>query len=246
MSDEIEVVAGRFAATDDVVGVYDNEILKAYRRFNAVGMQGDAIPRKYKHLILIAVNASIATMNIKAMTHHMEQALLMGTTIEEIIETLELASVLGIHSCSSGLPILLEELDAAGIGPDRVLDSNSAEIKERFVEGRGWWSDFLETMVLLQPDLLDAYVEYSTVPWIKASIPPKYKELIYIAIDSQTTHIYESGLRSHIQNALKHGATADEIAEVFTLISPIGFATMQVGIAALAKLEKGRIDGSKA
>ena len=39
--------------------------------------------------------------------------------------------------------------------------------------------------------------------------------MIYIAIDASTTHMYEPGLKVHIRNALKYGATKAEIMEVY-------------------------------
>ena len=39
-------------------------------------------------------------------------ALGYGATREEVLEVIELASVIGIHSCTVGVPILLDELAA--------------------------------------------------------------------------------------------------------------------------------------
>ena len=46
-----------------------------------------------------------------------QNAIGYGATREEILEVIELASVIGIHSCTVGVPILVEEL-AAGERPD--------------------------------------------------------------------------------------------------------------------------------
>ena len=56
---------------------------------------------------------------------------------------------------------------------------------------------------------------------------------MYIAIDAATTHLYEPGLRIHIQNALKLGATTEEIMEVFQLTSVLGMHTCTVGVPIL-------------
>ena len=45
---------------------------------------------------------------------HIKNAIGYGATREEILEVMELASVIGIHSCTVGVPILVEELAAAG------------------------------------------------------------------------------------------------------------------------------------
>ncbi len=70
------------------------------------------------------------------------------------------------------------------------------------------------------------------------------RELIYIAIDSATTHLYEPGLRVHIQNALKYGATVHEIMEVYQLTSVLGIHTVTFGmphlIDELKRAEEGK------
>ena len=212
----------------------DPALAAAFRRYRAAGWTLGPLDAKTKELILLAVNASATHLHLPAMRFHMERACRAGATPDEILEILELTSVIGIHTCTMGLPVLFEELAAAGLEVPGTLDPRQEAIKARFVEGRGWWSDFLEQMLILAPELLAAYVDYSTVPWKRGAIAPKIKELVYIAIDSQTTHLYETGTRSHIRNALKLGATAAEITQVFALISGLGFHTMTVGVPLLA------------
>jgi alkylhydroperoxidase/carboxymuconolactone decarboxylase family protein YurZ len=46
------------------------------------------------------------------MRFHMRRALRIGVPVGEIVEVLQLASVLGIHTCSMGMPILRDEAEA--------------------------------------------------------------------------------------------------------------------------------------
>ena len=74
------------------------------------------------------------------------------------------------------------------------------------------------------------------------SAEPKVKELIYVAITSSTTHLFEPGIAVHAQNALEHGATIDEIMEVFQLTSVLGIHTLTVGMPVLMEeLERAGI-----
>lgn len=41
---------------------------------------------------------------------HIRNALKYGATVEEILEVLEMISALGIHSCTFGIPILMDEI----------------------------------------------------------------------------------------------------------------------------------------
>jgi alkylhydroperoxidase/carboxymuconolactone decarboxylase family protein YurZ len=47
---------------------------------------------------------------------------------------------------------------------------------------------------------------------------------VYIAIDCATTQLYVPGLKLHIRNAVKLGATPEEVMEVFELASLMGSA----------------------
>jgi len=57
---------------------------------------------------------------------------------------------------------------------------------------------------------------------------------MYIAIDCAITHMYETGLRIHIRNALKFGATREEILEVFEIAAVLGASTYVAGMQAMS------------
>ena len=54
------------------------------------------------------------TSSCPGIRQHIKQAIGYGATAAEIMEVLELTSTLGIHACNIGVPILVEELAAAG------------------------------------------------------------------------------------------------------------------------------------
>ena len=75
------------------------------------------LPRKTVELIGVALNAACTNLNPDGTRRHIRAALRAGASREEILMVLKMASVLAIHSCSLGAPILLEEAKAAGIKP---------------------------------------------------------------------------------------------------------------------------------
>jgi len=113
------------------------------------------------------------------------------------------------------------------------LSPDRQELKRKFIEERGYWAEFWDGFLALDPELFEAYLEFSTVPWKKGHLEPKIKELIYIAIDAATTHLYEPGLRIHIRNAFNYGATTEEIMEVYELVSVLGMHTVTTGVPVL-------------
>ena len=139
------------------------------------------------------------------------------------MEVLELTSTLGIHAANIGVPLLLEVLTEEGIrtGP-KPLDERQEKIKAEFTENRGYWHSFWDGLLEIDPDLFEAYTEFSSVPWRTGVLEPKVKELIYTAFDASATHLYVPGLKLHMRNAVRYGATQEEIMEVLEIVSVIG------------------------
>ena len=125
-----------------------------------------------------------------------------------------------------------------------AAEDRKARIKQDFIDARGYWSRGWDPLLDIAPDYFEAYAKLSSVPWRTDLLSPKVKELLYIAIDSSTTHMYEPGLRVHIRNALRHGATRDEIMEVYQLTSSLGAHSVLMGVPALldAMKKTGRHD----
>ncbi|MFT4210508.1 MAG: carboxymuconolactone decarboxylase family protein [Microbacterium sp.] len=109
-----------------------------------------------------------------------------------------------------------------------------AEIRAAFTAERGFWAPSFETMLQHDPEFVAAYLDFSATPWRTGPLSPKVKELVYIAIDAATTHLHAAGAASHVRAALRHGATADEIAAVLELASLIGLQSIDLGTAILA------------
>lgn len=196
-----------------------------------------ALEPRIRELLAIAINASTTQLYLPGVRLHIRNALRCGATREEIMEVLQLTSVLGIHTCTLGVPILIEELLAFGGKPDFVQelmsDPRRQKLKLDFTNKRGYWRDFWENLLALDPDFFEVFLEFSSAPWINGPLPPKIKEFVYIAIDSSTTHLFGLGLRLHIQNALHYGASKDELMEILKLTSAQGMNACAVGIPIL-------------
>ena len=148
---------------------------------------------------------------------------------------LELTATLGIHACNIGVPILVEELAAAGQPIEEELSERQLALKADFTEKRGYWHQFWDEILMLDPDFFEAYTQFSSVPWVTGVLEPKVKELIYTAFDVSATHLYAPGLRLHIKNAIGYGATREEILEVMELASVIGIHSCTVGVPILVE-----------
>ncbi len=212
----------------------DPAFLRAYLNLSAVPWKKNYLDAKTKELMYIAVDAAATHLYVPGIRHHIAAALRHGATMEEIMEVLELASTLGIHAMNIGVPILVEVLVEKGLrtGP-ADLTSYQEELKADFTKTRGYWHVFWNEMLELDPEMFAAYIEFSAVPWRSGTLSPKVKELVYIAFDTASTHLYVKGLKLHIENALDHGATAQEILEVMEISSVLGMQATEVAVPIL-------------
>jgi alkylhydroperoxidase/carboxymuconolactone decarboxylase family protein YurZ len=216
----------------------DPVFFETFLRFSATPVESGRLDPKLRELVLVAVNASTTHLHEPALRIHIRQALLAGATREEIVEVFQLTTTIGIHALAVGVPALLGEAEAAGRKselPSGKLSEELSRLKEKFIASRGYWTPFWEQVLQLDARLFEAYADLSSVPWRNGPLSPKVKELIYIAIDAATTHLFEPGIRVHMKNALQHGATVREIMDVLALVSVLGIHTCTVGLPILAQ-----------
>jgi alkylhydroperoxidase/carboxymuconolactone decarboxylase family protein YurZ len=162
-------------------------------------------------------------MYLPGVRQHVQAALRLGVTPQEIMEVLELSATLGIHAMNIGVPILVDVMREKGLRTEPApLTARQEEIKDEFVRNRGYWNPFWDDILELDPELMSTYTEFSSIPWRSGTLEPKVKEFVYIAFDTAATHLYTSGLRAHIENALGYGATPQEILEVMEIASVLG------------------------
>jgi alkylhydroperoxidase/carboxymuconolactone decarboxylase family protein YurZ len=117
--------------------------------------------------------------------------------------------------------------------PTEKSPSERMALRDRFIEERGYWNPFWDGLLQLDPVFFEAYLTFSSVPWRNGVLEPKVKELIYVAIDASTTHLYEPGVRQHIRNALGYGASKEEVMEVLELVSVLGIHACTLGVPVL-------------
>ncbi|MBT3494008.1 MAG: carboxymuconolactone decarboxylase family protein [Rhodospirillaceae bacterium] len=226
---------GYWAKIMDQLLLLSPDYFEAYTELSSVPWKHGVLEPKVKEFMYIAADASTTHLYNAGTRIHMQNALRHGATVDELFEVLQLTASLGIHSCTVGVPILLEELEAAGMLGEEPLDALQIELKEAFTKNRGYWAPFLDGLLRLSPEFFEAYLKISSVPWLTGPLEPKVKEFVYIAIDAATTHLYEPGLRQHIRNAIGHGASKEELMEVLELVTAIGVHTMTDSVPILVK-----------
>jgi alkylhydroperoxidase/carboxymuconolactone decarboxylase family protein YurZ len=191
------------------------------------------LPRKTVELIGIAINAACTNLNPDGTRRHIRAALEAGASREEILMVLKMASMLAIHSCSLGAPILLEEAKAAGVTPSgKPTVATPACDRMRAI---GQWNDAWNPFVELDPVWTDQFMATGGGIYASGLMAPKLIELLSIAFDASYTHMYAPGTRRHIKAALEVGATIEEIMEVLKLCVVQGVQACNMGVPILAE-----------
>ena len=191
------------------------------------------LPRKLIELVGVALNAACTNLNPEGTRRHIRAALQAGATREEILFVLKCASVMSIHSCSLGAPILLEEAKAAGTQPaPRPAAATPACDKMKAI---GQWNTAWDPFYQLDPVWTDEFMATGAGIYGSGVMPAKEVELLSIAFDASYTHMYAPGARRHIHNALQAGATMEEIMEVLKLCVVQGVQACNLGVPILAE-----------
>jgi len=199
------------------------------------------LPRKTVELISLALNAACTNLNPDGTRRHIRAALAAGATRDEILFVLKAGSVMAIHSCSLGAPILLEEAKATGVTPTRKASAATPACDA--MRAIGQWNTAWDPFFELDPTWTDEFFA-TTIPMYKSGvIPPKEVELISIACDASFTHMYAPGTHRHIKAALKLGATMEEIMEVLKLCVVQGIQSCNMGVPILAE-EIAKLSGT--
>lgn len=229
---------GYWASLWDNILVLDPEFFEAYMHYSSAPLKTGALEPKVKELIFIAIDASTTHQHNQGLKVHLGNAKRFGATQAEIMEVYQIASVQGIHTLMLGVPMLIEEMKGMGRGQEvqRQLTPRQIELKQKFTETAGHWSHLLDGILQLAPDFFEAYTGLSAVPYHKQVLPPKIRELIYIAIASSSTSLYGPDLRIHIKAALKHGASIAEIMEAYQCTSVLGIHALTLGVPAMLEV----------
>jgi alkylhydroperoxidase/carboxymuconolactone decarboxylase family protein YurZ len=201
------------------------------------------LPRKEVELIGVALNAACTNLNPDGTRRHIRAALAAGATRDEILLVLKMASVMSIHSCSLGAPILLEEAKAAGVEPTTRSPQPPVTPFCDKMRAAGQWNEAWDPFSALDPVWTDEFMAAGIDIYGSGLLTPKLIELLSIAFDASYTHMYAPGTRRHIKAALKLGVTVEEIMEVLKLCVVQGVQACNLGVPILLEeLERQGID----
>ena len=116
-----------------------------------------------------------------------------------------------------------------------TLSPEQERLKAEYIRARGYWTNWTEGMLRFSPDFLDLYARYGGYAAAHGPLSPRMCELIYVALDASSTHLFESGLRLHMAMAVQQGASPAQVMEVLAMATEQGLGGTRVGVEILAE-----------
>jgi len=234
MGEATDRPAGPWDSPLDTLREWDPKWAEACFKMSTNPWTSGVLPRKFIELVSVGLNAACTNLNPDGTRRHIRAALEAGAIREEILFVLKCASVLSIHSCSLGAHILLEEAKAANVEPvkrTKTEPTPACDAMRKIGQWNSAWDPFFE----LDPVWTDEFMAMGAGIYKSGVMPAKEVELLSIALDASYTHMYAPGACRHIKNALKAGATMEEIMEVLKLCAVQGVQACNLGVPILAE-----------
>lgn len=192
-------------------------------RFWQTPMQGQHLSPRMKELVYFTMHAAASSLNGPAIARQVGRILAAGGTNADIMDVVVTIASLANHALYECVPVLEEELAAAGLASEESDVTPELEAaKQHFIESRGFWNEQRDPVARLMPEYMLSLIGMATESWDNGPLTQKERELVCIAVDCNLTHSFPPGLRTHIRNALQAGATKGEIAEVLQLAALMG------------------------
>lgn len=218
---------------------WDPKWAETYLKMATNPWSSEVLPRRLVELIGVALNAGSISLNPGGMRRHMRAALQAGATREQILLVLKMASLMSFDYCMLATPILLEEasvgqLDAAGLRRakrDSNREQGTTAIEQMKALGR--WNVAWDPVCDLAPIWTEQFMATAISIHAGGVLPGKEIQLLAIAFEAPYTAIYTPSTRRHVKNALRAGATVEEIVEVLKLCVVQGVEACNLGVPIL-------------
>jgi len=193
-------------------------------RFWQTPLEGPHLSARMKELVYFTMHVAATSLNGEAIKRQVQRILAAGGSHADIVDVVVTIASLANHALYSCVPVLEEELAAAGqtTATEAEFTPELAAAKRHFVDVRGFWNEHRDPVARMMPDYTAALIGVATESWENGSLTRRERELVCIAVDCNVTHSFPAGLRTHIRNALDAGATKGEIIEVFQMAALMG------------------------
>ena len=126
----------------------------------------------------------------------------------------------------------------------QISDSERQALKERTTKIFDRFTEYQAVLLDKHPELLERLNVFVDSSNKCQHVSHKLKHLIWIAVDSVCTHLYDRGVRIHALFAWRDGATEAEVLEAIAIATRLNLATYENGIGII--LEETAAEGDAA
>lgn len=226
--------AGLFDESLDVMAEWSADWTEKFMTLVQDTQLNNILDPKLVALIRLNIDVTATHLYAPGVQRHIRAALRLGATRAEILEVFKLASVVGIHACALGVPLLERELAEAGLSDEAVAAVETPVCDA--VRAQGMFNPLWETLYRWDPTYLENFLKMGFGLWKDGILPPLWIEFLCIAGDATVTHMWAHGTQRHIEAALALGASREQILEVLKIVSLQGIEAVEMGAPMLDKI----------
>jgi len=124
------------------------------------------------------------------------------------------------------------------------MEDKGKKLIEKMEKERGFGRLWRKLLAERDPDFMELWHNTTTHVLKDGALPQKIKEIICICVDA--VQLYEPGVRIHTRNALKLGATEQEIIEALETTVLPGIHYLSVPLPAVVEEVENHKQGKKA
>jgi len=117
-----------------------------------------------------------------------------------------------------------------------TLTPEEQAFKDAYVRSRGYWVAFNDGLLRYNPRWIEGHLAYADAVQSEGPLDVRTRELIFIAVDASTTHLYLQGLDIHIREAFASGCSAADLIEVLLIAAMQGLDSVIAGVELLTEL----------
>lgn len=125
-------------------------------------------------------------------------------------------------------------LPGKAVARQQAAVANATPLTDEYMRS-GQWNPLWDQLRALDPQFVEAYLNFREVPQRSGPLPRCVKELILVAINAATTHLYAPGVRRHIANALRAGASREEVLETIQITTVMGIHACNLAVPILCE-----------
>lgn len=223
---KIEEIYGQVSAPWELLIDLDLEFAEAFTDYLDAAYNSEVLEPRIRELLLLAHDASMTVLDSEGVTLRVKRSRDAGASEREVLDVLELLSMISTHSLAKGFPLALDPADYP------IPESTKGGYWDAFEKP---FPGFHGMLAGAAPRIFNAYRVLGRVLWRKDGLEPKWRELVLVVADMSTTHLYSDGAKLHIDNAIHYGATTEEVIAALALTTPFASRTIDIGMAALAE-----------